>query len=134
MPAMQHRSTALRLAGLTTLVAAASLLAACGGDSPSETTASADADVVVHALTKLTFDQDAYRATAGDVVVDYVNDSPIVHNLHVLDADGNDLGDPLEVTSQGDVDEGTFTLDAGTYTLVCKIAGHGTMTATLTVG
>lgn len=134
---MQHRSTARRLGGLATVVAASSLLAGllsgCGGDSPSDAAPSADADVVVHALTKLTFDQSAYTATAGDVIIDYVNDSAIVHNLHVLDGEGNDIGSPLEVVTQGAVDQGTFTLDAGSYTLVCKIAGHGTMTATLTV-
>lgn len=129
---MSHRSTALRL-GPAVLVAGASLLAACGGDSASTTTASADADVTVHALAKLTFDQTAYTAAAGDVVVDYVNDSAIVHNLHVIGPDGNDVAKNLEVTSQGQVDEGTFTLAPGTYTLQCKIAGHGTMKATLTV-
>lgn len=132
MRGMSLRSTALRLAPAL-LVAGTSFLAACGGDSPSATTGSADADLTVHALAKLTFDQDAYTATAGDVVIDYVNDTGIVHNLHVLDADGKDMGSNLEVTSQGAVDEGTFTLPAGTYTLQCKIAGHGTMKATLTV-
>ena len=132
MPGMSHRSTALRF-GPALLVAGASFLAACGGDSPTSSTPAADADVTVHALTKLTFDQDAYTATAGDVVIDYVNDSSIVHNLHVLDGDGKDMGANLEVTSQGAVDQGTFTLPAGTYTMVCKIAGHGTMKATLTV-
>ena len=132
MPAMSHRSSARRF-GPAVVIAGASLLAACGGDSPSATTASADADVTVHALAQLTFDETAYTATAGDVVIDYVNDSRIVHNLHVLDGDGNDMASPLEVTSQGQVDEGTYTLAAGTYTLVCKIAGHSNMTATLTV-
>lgn len=89
--------------------------------------------MTVHALTKLTFDQDAYTAAAGDVVIDYVNDSSIVHNLHVVDAAGNDVGSVLDVAAQGQVDQGTYPLTAGTYTLLCKIAGHGTMKATLTV-
>lgn len=139
MPDMQHRSIARRLGGTATAVAAGSLLlvalAGCGGDSPSSATVSADVDITVRATSKITFDQSAYSAAAGDVVVAYVNDSAIVHNLHVLDADGNDVGSPLEVTSNGDVDQGTFTLAAGDYTLVCKISGHSaTMNATLTVG
>ncbi len=129
---MVHRSFVHRL-GPAVLVTGALLLAACGGDSPSATTPSADADVTVHALTKLTFDQDAYTAAAGDVVIDYVNDSSIVHNLHVVDAAGNDVGSVLDVAAQGQVDQGTYPLTAGTYTLLCKIAGHGTMKATLTV-
>jgi uncharacterized cupredoxin-like copper-binding protein len=39
----------------------------------------------------------------------------------------------LVVAKKGDVDSGPVTLDAGTYTIICDVPGHGNMRASLTV-
>jgi plastocyanin len=125
----------LALAPLTLLVAT---LAACGSDddmdSASDSTASSNGALVVAAEDGIKWDKDEYSAAAGDVVVELQNNSTLQHNLYLITDDGTQLPEFLEVTaSRGEEDSDTFTLEAGTYTVICTIPGHGGMKATLTV-
>lgn len=111
-------------------------LAACGGSSGSSATAPADADVVVRAKDGLRWDKTNYTASAADGTIKFfgTNDSGLTHNLHIQDADGNDVGTPIDLPSKGSNGTDELTLAPGTYTIVCKIPGHSaTMTASLTV-
>jgi plastocyanin len=114
------------------------VLAGCGGGDDSNAdsnaasagdTASTDAVEVVAQDVK--FPADTYEATAGTVEVHYRNDGSTTHTLVI---DGVD-GFKLEVGGNGDTDEGTVELDAGTYTVYCDVAGHreAGMEATLEV-
>jgi len=119
------------------VLATALLLAACGsddkgGDSASSVPATA-ADLVVTGVDGLKWDNESYTATAGDVVVLLRNDSQLPHTLKIVAEDGSSIGGELETTSNGDEDTGTYTLAAGTYTIICTVPGHGNMKADLTV-
>ena len=110
-------------------------LAACGdsdddggGDGAAACTPDDQAALTVGAKDDLTFDSDAYEATAGCIEVTYENEGSVAHTLLV---DG-ESGFKLAV---GSTDTGTIQLDAGEYTLYCDVAGHRAagMEATLTV-
>ena len=105
-------------------------LSACGGGDSAEP--SADADLVVGALDSLVFDAEAYTATAGEVTIAYVNRGAINHTLLVVGPGQEQIGEKLVIPGNGD-DEGTYTLDAGTYILFCDVPGHGNMKANLVV-
>lgn len=115
-------------------VAVASLLgvAACGGDDDDDASAPVDADVVIEALDGNTFDKTEYTAAAGDVDVAYVSKSRINHSLLVLDEDATQIGDKLTLSS-GETEKSTYPLTAGTYDLICDVAGHDNMRAILVV-
>jgi len=120
----------------TSLCAAAAALAialAGCGDSDDDTSATTsppgdEPTLVVGALDKLTFDKDSYSVEAGEVQVTYRNEGSIAHTLLIDGVDGFKL-------AVGDEDTGSVTLDAGTYTLYCDVAGHQSagMEAELTV-
>ena len=115
-------------------------LAACGdddsnggADTAGDTTPS-DADLVVEAVPTIRWAQSEYTATAGDVVVALEQSDPSSkHTLAIVDSAGTQLPEVLEVTSRGEVDQGTYPLTAGTYEIICTIPGHAAMKATLTV-
>lgn len=108
-------------------------LTACGGERESGGTAPAGVGVEVRALDGLAWNSKSYTATAGSVTVFGANDSVLPHNVHVLDADGNDVGGAIDLPTPGS--NGTVVLDLapGTYRIVCKIAGHTSMDSKLTV-
>lgn len=120
---------------LTCIAGAAALaitLTACGdsggGDKASDGCTPVASSVAVEALDKLQFDAESYEAGAGCVEVTYTNEGGVAHTLLIEDQPGFKL-------AIGDEDTGTVTLDAGTYTLYCDIAGHrdAGMEAELTV-
>ena len=125
------QSTTLRTAIVAGLVL---VLAACGGDDDDTSAPAAGgsgtADLTVVAE-DIGFDADSYDASAGTIDVRYENDGSIVHTLLIEDVDGFEL----EVSSNGDVDEGSVDLEPGDYTLYCDVAGHRSagMEAELTV-
>jgi plastocyanin len=123
----------LRAAFAGLALTSTALLVGCGGGSGTSTPPPADAGLVVHAQEGIRLDASSYTAKAGDVVVAYVNDSSLPHNLHFIDANNAELPQFLEVTQHGQTATKTVTLQAGTYTILCKIAGHTNMHATLTV-
>ena len=110
------------------------LLAGCGGTDDGDGGSAAGAcdtsssALTVEALDKLKFDADAYEAEAGCIDVTYRNAGSIAHTLLVKEQKGFKL-------AVGDEDTGTVSLEAGTYTLYCDVAGHEAagMEATLTV-
>jgi len=121
---------------LPTIVLAAGLLGltACGGGSSSSgNTAPADADVVVRAVDGIAWNSKEYTATAGEVSIYGVNDSPVAHNLYVLDDAVAVIGDFIDLPKRGSDGTRVFDLEAGTYRIVCKIPGHANMNSTLTV-
>jgi plastocyanin len=82
----------------------------------------------------LLFDANQYGPIpAGDITFGYVNDDSIRHTLILAKGDTKVPNFKLEVRRKGDVDSGTVNLDAGTYTVICDVPGHGNMRATLTV-
>ena len=113
------------------------MLGACGGDD--DTTAAPDevgdngaggGELTVIAE-DISFPSETYQAEAGTIDVVYENEGSIEHTLVIEDVEDF----KLTVTSNGDVDEGTVELDAGTYTVYCDVAGHreAGMEATLEV-
>jgi plastocyanin len=116
-------------------VALASVLsiAACGGGGgESDATIPADADVVVLAQDPNKFNAENYTATAGEVTLAYSGESNVAHTLLILDSTGRQVGEKLKV-GKGDVEVGTFALEAGTYSVICDVPGHDAMKAELVV-
>lgn len=111
------------------------VLTACGGSSTSEPTETLPAGaLVVTAESGLRFDAKEYGPVpAGDVLLGYQNNDSMRHTLIVAKGDEKVGSFKLVVVDKGDVDSGTVTLDAGTYTLICDVPGHSNMRATLIV-
>jgi plastocyanin len=53
--------------------------------------------------------------------------------LHLVDSESVDVGISLEVNGRNDIESTTLPLAPGDYKVICTIAGHGNMKATLTV-
>ncbi|MDO8391273.1 MAG: hypothetical protein Q7V57_12365 [Actinomycetota bacterium] len=133
---MSFEVTPRRILSFLALPVLALSLAACGGSSRSAGTVPAEADIVVRAKDGLVWDAKSYTASSADgpVLLYGVSDSGLAHNLHVVDADDNDVADNIDLPGSGS--SGTITLDLtpGEYRIICKIPGHsGTMNATLTI-
>ena len=117
-----------------TAVAAAIALSACSSSTASTPqTLPANVALEVRAIHGLHFDKNAYEATAGDIVVGYVNDDTIQHSLIVV-KDGTKVANfALAVHKKSDTDSGTVNLTAGNYVIMCSVPGHQNMKADLTV-
>ena len=119
------------------VVAAAALATAgCGDDdgtssAPAVGAVSGASDGLTVVAEDIDFGDDSYAAAAGTIPVTYRNEGSILHTLVIEDVDGFEL----EVSSNGDVDEGAVELEAGEYTLFCDVPGHRAagMEATLQV-
>jgi plastocyanin len=119
----------------SSLVAVALTLSACGGGSSGSSDATVPAGaVVVLGKDGNVFDAKSYTATAtaGSVTIAYESKSSIAHTLLVVASDGKQVGEKLKL-SASDTVIGTFTLSAGTYTLICDVPGHDNMKAELVV-
>ena len=105
-----------------------------GGGSGGGATLPADT-LVVKAVEGIAWDAKTYSATAvgGKVNIAIEDDSNLPHNLHLLDSNNVDVGLALSVQERGDVKSDDYPLAPGTYQVICTIAGHGNMKATLTV-
>ena len=126
---MQFRR-AMVLAGVLALA-----VSACGGDDDDAATPAGDSGSGGSELTviaeDISFPEDTYQADAGTIDVVYENEGAIEHTLLIEGVDDF----KLVVESNGDVDEGSVELDAGTYTIYCDVPGHqeGGMEADLEV-
>ena len=120
---------------LLSFSASVALLTACsgGGTSAPAETLPAGA-LVITAVSGLRFDAESYGpVTAADIVFGYQNEDSIRHTLIIAKGDTKVPNFKLEVDQKGSVDSGSVTLDAGTYTIICDVPGHGNMKATLVV-
>ena len=112
----------------------AGIIASCGDSSDSTSTTAVVADVVVYAERGIQLDQSSYTAAPGSVSIAYVNNDTIRHTL-IVEKEGTKVsGFELDVSGKGDTDQGTVTLDPGTYQLLCTVAGHQNMKASFTIG
>ena len=120
---------------LVPMTAALLLVAACSSGSTSTPPNTVPAgSTVIKAVPGLLFDANQYGPIpTGDITFGYVNDDSIRHTLILAKGDTKVANFKLEVRRKGDVDSGTVNLDAGTYTVICDVPGHGNMRATLTV-
>lgn len=109
------------------------VLAACGGSSVSTPTTALVADVVVIAESGLRLDQTSYSASSGSISIGYINDDTIRHTLVVLKDGTKVSGFELDVSKKGSTDQGTVTLEPGTYEFLCTVPGHQSMKASFTV-
>jgi plastocyanin len=105
-----------------------------GGSNGGGATLPADT-VVIKAIEGIAWDAKTYTATAvgGKVSIAIENDSSLPHNLHLLDSNNVDVGLALSAQGRGDVKSDDYPLAPGTYQVICTVAGHGNMKATLTV-
>jgi plastocyanin len=105
-----------------------------GGGNGGAATVPADT-LVIKAIDGIAWDAKSYVATAvgGKVKIAIENDSSLPHNLHLLDSNNVDVGLALSAQDRGDVKSDDYALAPGTYQVICTVAGHGNMKATLTV-
>jgi plastocyanin len=139
---MTRRLLLLLLTTLALVVA----LAACGGDdddegsdepAAEETTGGAgggDAVTIMLAADPggdLAFDQTELTAAAGEVTIEFTNESGIPHNVEV---EGNGVEEVSDTITEGSTSL-TLTLEPGEYEFYCAVPGHreGGMEGTLTV-
>jgi plastocyanin len=130
----------IRLAPLTAFFVALVLaLAACGGGDESEPAGGGGGggggstiQVSADPSGALKFERSSLEATAGEVTIDFTNDSSVPHDVKI---EGN--GVEGEGTDQvtGDSTSATVELQPGTYTFYCSVDGHrqAGMEGTLTV-
>jgi plastocyanin len=113
---------------------ALSVAGCSSGSSGSTATTPANATVIT-AIEGIAWDAKTYTATAvgGEATISLVNNSSLPHNLHLVDPEGIDAGLVLDVQERGAVDSDSYPLSPNTYQVICTIAGHGNMKATLTV-
>ena len=109
----------------------------CSGDGGGGGGATVPANAtLITAIEGIAWDAKTYTATTaadGKVPIAVTNQSSLPHDLHLVDADSVDVGLDLEVDNRGDTDSASVALAAGSYQVICTIAGHGNMKATLTV-
>ena len=116
------------------LLASVGLLAACSGGTTAPAETLPVGAMVVKAVPSLRFDAAEYGPVkAGEVLIGYSNEDSVRHTLIIAKDDMKVPNFKLVIAKKGSVDSGTVTLDAGTYTIICDVPGHGNMKATLTV-
>jgi plastocyanin len=119
---------------LTVPFVALTLVGCSSSDGGSSATLPANV-TLVKAIEGIAWDAKTYTATLvdGKVSIAVENDSSLPHDLHLIDAESVDVGVDLKVDTKGSVDSTSVALPAGDYQVICTIAGHGNMKATLTV-
>jgi plastocyanin len=127
----------MKLRALAVVPFLALALVGCGSSSDSGGSATAPSGAtVITAIEGIAWDAKTYTATAvdGKVTIAAKNDSSLPHNLHLINSATEDVGVSLSIPKKGDIETKSVTLPAGTYQVICTIAGHGNMKSTLTVG
>ena len=143
------RRVSRSMAVVSTVILAAGVLAACGGDDDDESsdeptaeetttedTGGGGGDTATIMLAadpngELAFDQTELTAAAGEVTIEFMNDSGIPHNVEV---EGNGVEEVSDTITEGSTTL-TLTLEPGEYEFYCAVPGHreGGMEGTLTV-
>jgi plastocyanin len=111
-------------------------LVGCSSSSDGGSSATPPAGAtVIKAIEGIAWDAKTYTATAvdGKVSLTLEDDSSLPHNLHLINSEDVDVGVALDVQGRGKIHSAEVTLAPGTYKVICTIAGHGNMKATLTV-
>lgn len=146
------KKTAVALA----MILAALALAACGGDDDTTAEATIDGGAATETEAESTEaeggasgggivaieadpeGQLAYTTTeasaeAGEVAVEFTNESAVPHDVDVEDAEGNVVLETEVITESGETT--SAELEAGEYTFFCSVPGHrqAGMEGTLTV-
>jgi plastocyanin len=116
---------------LIALTAAVLGLAACGGgNNEAATTGAATGggggggqtlQLAADPSGALAFDKTKLDASAGQVTIDFTNDSSVQHNVTL---DGPGVEDEGTDTITGGSTSKTFDLQPGTYTFYCSVDGH----------
>jgi plastocyanin len=131
---------------LLTVLALVVAVAACGGDDDdegseepaaeetTEDTGGGGGETIMLAADPggdLAFDQTELTAAAGEVTIEFTNESGIPHNVEV---EGNGVEEVSETITEGSTSL-TLTLEPGEYEFYCAVPGHreGGMEGTLTV-
>jgi plastocyanin len=110
-------------------------LAACGGDddegatAPPPTTAGetggggggAGGTVEIKTSEGIEYDETSLETSAGEVTIDYTNDSGLPHNV-ILEGGGVD-GEGTDTIQSGSASV-KVNLDPGEYTFYCSVDGH----------
>jgi plastocyanin len=127
----------LRRSLVSALVATAAIgIAACGSDkkdsastpaAPAATTPApasgggAAISIAADPSGQLSYNTKAITAKAGDITIDFSNDSQVPHNVTIEQGE-NELG--ATDTIQGSKTSKSFSLKAGTYSFYCSVDGH----------
>ncbi len=113
---------------------ALSLVGCSSGSSGAGATLPAGATVIT-AIEGIAWDAKTYTSAAvdGKITIALRNDSSLPHDLRLLDSDNVDVGLALAAQGRGEVHTLAYTLPPGSYQVICTLAGHGNMKATLTV-
>jgi plastocyanin len=103
-------------------------LAACGGGNGESATTSSGGGgggstvkIAADPSGALKFDTTSLEATAGEVTIDFTNDSSISHDVKV---EGNGVEDEGTDQVTGGSTSATLDLQPGTYTFFCSVDGH----------
>jgi plastocyanin len=109
-------------------------LAACGGGNEAATTSAAattapsggggggsTVKIAADPSGALKFDTTSLEATAGNVTIDFTNDSSLPHNVML---EGPGVEDKGTDTITGSSTSVTLDLQPGTYTFFCSVDGH----------
>jgi plastocyanin len=107
-------------------------LAACGGDDEEAATTPTAAEtdggggggggggtIQITTSEGITYDETSVEASAGEVTIDYTNDSGLPHNVTLEDVDGG-ATDTIESGSTSV----SVSLEPGEYTFFCSVDGH----------
>ena len=118
---------------LIVLSALALGLAACGGGNEAATTGGGATtatggggggetlQLAADPSGALKFDKTSLEATAGNVTIDFTNDSSLPHNVKL---DGPGVEDEGTDTITGSSTSVTLDLQPGEYTFYCSVDGH----------
>lgn len=139
------------------LLVVAVTLTACGGEEGTDEAEGSQAEtgpihVILEEWTIVPMEGSTFTAAAGEVTFEVHNDGTVPHELVViktdLEPDALPVSDgqvderqvqvigELEEFPAGEIETGSFELEAGSYVLICNIPGHYEqgMHARLTVG
>jgi plastocyanin len=114
------------------LVALTLGLAACGGDDEESATTPAPtagetgggggaSTLELATPSGVEYDKTSLEAAAGEVTIDYTNDSGLQHNVTL--EGGSADGEATETITEGNTSL-TVDLEAGEYTFYCSVDGH----------